>query len=75
MDSETWKKVHSTFPPPSSIPRRVFPTSGNLEVIGKIDVLPNQLEAPPMGSILQYQNNKQTAMTAVANSILYQSMG
>ena len=72
MDSEKRKKAHSTFPPPSSRPRRDFPTTGNLEVIGKIDVLPNQLEAQPMGSISQYQNDKQTATTAHANSILYQ---
>ena len=60
-------------PQSSSRPRRDFPTTGSLEVIGKIDVLPNQLEVQPVGStILQYQNDKQTATTTVANSILYQ---
>jgi hypothetical protein len=40
-------------------------------VIEKIDGLPN-LEAQPVGSTIpQYQNDKQTATTAVANSILY----
>jgi len=42
-------------------------------VIEKIDVLPNQLEAQPAGSTIpQNQNDKQTAMMTVANSILYQ---
>jgi hypothetical protein len=75
MDSKNGKKVHSTshstFTPPPPGPSRDFPITGNLEVIGKIDVLPNQPEAQPMGSIPQYQNDKQTATTTVANSILY----
>ena len=59
------KKVHSTFTPPPPGPSRDFPITGNL------DVLPNQPEAQSMGSILQYQNDKQTATTTVANLILY----
>lgn len=52
--------------------RRDLPTTGSLEVMGKIEVLPNQLEAQSVGSTVpQYQNDKQTATTIVANSILY----
>ena len=69
------KKIHSTshytFAPPPLGPSCDFPITGNLDVIGKINVSPNQLEAQPMGSIPQYQNDKQIATTTVANSILY----
>ena len=70
MDSKNEKKEvhstsHSTSTPPPPGPSRDFPITGNL------DVSPNQLEAQPMGSIPQYQNDKQIATTTVANSILY----
>lgn len=71
-----WKfkraRVYSTFLQPCALS-----TTGRLEVIGKINVWSNKVEAQvaqPVDSILQYQNDKQIAITRVANSILYSIM-